>query len=405
MSARVWLVNPYDDLPWEGYRRGRYEWLAQTLASLGAEVTWWTSNFSHFDKRCRKPQPEELNLPYRLVQIPTRPYRNNVGLARVLNQRGYARGLLKTTLHGDETRPDIILASLPPIESAYVVCKLAKAYGSQLVIDVQDLWPDAFYLLLPRPLKPLIKLVSLPFRMQVRTALTCAELVLGNSKMCTDWAEKIAGQSLNMMVVPLAPDLACLRSLPPPDPSKRRPPDERWITYCGALGLSFDFDVILEAAKQLVNQVAGIRFLVIGEGPKKRMIDRSLKGLPDGLIQFTGGLSYEVAMGMVAQSEVALNTLVPGAPQAVSKKLFDYIGLGVPIVNSAEGEAWKFVNDHKIGLNYAAGNPQSLSESIATLLEDRDFWLKCKENLLNLAPNYNADDIYRDASKAILSLV
>ena len=49
----VWIVNPFDNLPLEGYRPQRYWLMAQAFAAAGHDVVYWTSDFSHANKAPR----------------------------------------------------------------------------------------------------------------------------------------------------------------------------------------------------------------------------------------------------------------------------------------------------------------------------------------------------------------
>ena len=41
-------------------------------------------------------------------------------------------------------RPDVIVASFPPIELAAAAVRLGRQFGVATVVDVRDLWPDVF---------------------------------------------------------------------------------------------------------------------------------------------------------------------------------------------------------------------------------------------------------------------
>jgi len=54
----IWIVNPFDPLPGEFFKPGRYATLADILIRNGYKVTWWSSNFFHatklIEKKCLK---------------------------------------------------------------------------------------------------------------------------------------------------------------------------------------------------------------------------------------------------------------------------------------------------------------------------------------------------------------
>jgi hypothetical protein len=60
-------------------------------------------------------------------------------------------------------------------------------------------------------------------------------------------------------------------------------------------------------------------------------------------------------------------------------KFYDYCAAGLAIINSLQGEVKDQINKRKLGLQYKAGNPLSLYESIEKL---SDYYLlrECKSN-------------------------
>ncbi|NQS89637.1 hypothetical protein HQ584_07610, partial [Patescibacteria group bacterium] len=86
----IWLVNPFDPLPGESLRPGRYAFMTELLANKGHKVTWWTSNFFHTAKSFREEVKE--NKPnLKIIQLPTPKYKNNIGFKRFWNHYVYAR--------------------------------------------------------------------------------------------------------------------------------------------------------------------------------------------------------------------------------------------------------------------------------------------------------------------------
>ena len=87
----VWIVNPFDNLPPEGYRPQRYWLMSRAFAEAGHQVTYWTSDFSHAHKAPRQLEQPVATGGFRLVLAPTKPYRANICLRigeRVLIELG-----------------------------------------------------------------------------------------------------------------------------------------------------------------------------------------------------------------------------------------------------------------------------------------------------------------------------
>ena len=152
----VWLVNPFDDIPGEGLPPLRYWTLARILAARGHDVTWWSSTWSHRRKAVRAVPlgiREDEGFSVRLVATP--PYARNVSLARLRSHRDFGRTFERLANESVASRqlerPDIILASLPPLEGPEAALRLARRMDATLVVDLMDVWPETFARLLPGP--------------------------------------------------------------------------------------------------------------------------------------------------------------------------------------------------------------------------------------------------------------
>ena len=95
---KVALVNPFDPLPGESVREGRYAAFARALAQAGHQVAWFSSDFSHTLKRPREPQAiaegcRQAGITAHLASAP--PYRQNVSLARLRSHAALAGAICR----------------------------------------------------------------------------------------------------------------------------------------------------------------------------------------------------------------------------------------------------------------------------------------------------------------------
>ena len=86
----VWIVNPFDNLPVEGYRPQRYWLMSEAFARAGHAVTFWTQDWSHAKKKRRavlNAQPSTFNL----VFVPVPEYGRNICLKRIWSHWRFAK--------------------------------------------------------------------------------------------------------------------------------------------------------------------------------------------------------------------------------------------------------------------------------------------------------------------------
>ena len=173
----VWIQNPFDNLPHEGFRKQRYWLMAEAFARAGHDVVYWTSDFSHATKRRRVLSEPVCSRGIELRLVPTRPYRRNVSLARVVSHRRYAKDWRR--LCEGAGRPDVVVSSFPTVSAAAAAVAVGRRAGAKVVIDVQDAWPETFERLVPRPLRGLARLALLPLRAKARRIFRDADVVTG----------------------------------------------------------------------------------------------------------------------------------------------------------------------------------------------------------------------------------
>ena len=102
-----------------------------------------------------------------------------------------------------------------------------------------------------------------------------------------------------------------------------------------------------------------------------------LQSLPHNGTTFHGRLSYKALEAELREQHVAVNAIRAKAPQSVTNKLCDYLGLGCPLLNSQEGEEVKGLLSKRLHRNYRAGDISSASKAIAEMIESprtREVW-------------------------------
>jgi len=369
----IWIVNPFDPLPGESLRPGRYAFIANMFSERGHKVTWWTSNFSHTGKkyRCKGTREKIINpnLTIRLLQTPS--YKNNVSFTRLYNHYIYGRRFETEAMKAKE-RPDIILASLPPIESAGAAIKIGRKLKSKVVIDIQDIWPDVYLFILPKCLKSMGKILLYRLFQKANTIYRNADALMAVSADYLKRGIMVCRNTKPSMLLHLGIDLKFYDSHKQSHGfflSKKA--EEIWITYIGTLGKTYDLDTVLESAIHFLDD-SNLKFIIAGDGPeyprlKKKVLEKNIHN-----IVFTGMLNYQDLVHLLGLSAVGLNAYAPDAPQTFPNKVFDYFAASLPVINSIPGELQRLLEENQAGFQYEAGNARSLVHAIEAMLKDKE---------------------------------
>lgn len=355
---QIWLVNPFDFLPGEQYRTGRYAYFAKMLSEAGHSVVWWTSAFSHFSKSYRRVSNLQSLFPYNikvnLLQAPS--YSKNISLRRLINHFLWAQSFYRLALCCKKA-PDVIIVSSPPLLSGRKAIQLGRKLLAKVIIDVQDMWPEAFAVALPRKIRGVGQIFLGPLRSLANSNYRDADAIIAVS---STYFERARGENRGI-VIPLGVELDGW-----PDPPKERPQSPFRITYIGSMGRSYDLDTILMVASELMT-IRDIVFTIAGEGIKKESLLKiaQQKGLAN--VELTGWLPYDEMIQLLQRSHIGLNPILPHSMISWPNKIFDYFAAGLPVISSVKGELESFIKNEGVGLYYEAGNVSSLKEAILAL--------------------------------------
>jgi len=322
----VWIQNPFDNLPGEGFRKMRYALMAEAFVRAGHDVVVWTSDFSHATKRSRALSGESQGgFEIRLVR--TMPYSRNVSFRRVASHLSYARRFEREAMRAvadGMARPALVVTSFPTISAAAASVGIARRLGARSVVDVQDAWPETFERILPR-------WTLAPLRAKARRVFGEADVVTG---VCDRYRELTGRGDYRRAYLGIEPGVR-------PEPPHSRT-GRRRIAYVGGVGRTYDLDTVGRAAESL-----GMDFVVAGGANYlgRRELEEFLSGCDVGVIP------------MRDDSWVGL-----------PNKLFDYAKAGLPVASSLGGETAALLGKYACGATYRAGDAASLADAVRSAL-------------------------------------
>lgn len=371
---RVWIWNPFDDIPGEGPPL-RYHTLCRVLADGGHEVTWWSADYSHRRKARRALDPDHAQRrSFALRLLPVRAYPRNVGPARFLSHRDYARGLWETASReirsGVCPSPDRIVVSLPPLGTAAPAFRLRRAHGCGVVLDVMDAWPETFARLLPGPtlFRRAVGAVLLgPLFRSARRAYRGADRISGVSRAYLALARR-RGARVPMHLCYHCSDIG-------PEPPARFPAkgEPLRLVYIGAMERTYDLPTVLDGMALLAAHGLPVTLDLAGGGSlEPHLRARAEHSGLTGVVSFRGSLDRAALDDLLLSANAGIVPMDPASGVAVPYKAADYAASGLPCLSCLGNELGDLLAEYDAGVPYTLGDAGSFAEAVQVLLRDPD---------------------------------
>ena len=380
MKKKILIIANFTKLPWE-QGNSRFPYIINLIDKEKYDVELVTSSFSHGEKRQRENKSNDMNLDYKITLIDEPGYKKNVSLKRFYSHYVFAKNVEKHL--GEIEKPDIIYCAVPSLDVAKVAAKFAENNDIKFVIDIQDLWPEAFKMVFNIPV--LSDIIFYPMKKTANYIYSKANSIVAVSKTYANRAAVVNKRFDKKLPVFLGTDLETF------DNAKKVheivwDDDVVRLAYIGTLGHSYDIKCIIDAIK-ILNQkgLKNILFIVMGDGPLKESFEAYSKE-NNVNCEFTGRLAYEEMIGRLCACDIAINSITKGAAQSIINKVGDYAASGLPVVNNQESKEYrKLVEDYQIGFNVENSNPQEMAEKIELLYKDKELRKRLGENNRKLA--------------------
>ena len=376
------IITHYTQIPGEK-GNSRFNYIAQKINKDDFVVEIVTSSFSHRLKAQRKTASLQLDdLGYQLTMLYEPGYKKNVSIKRFYSHNIMGKSL-KEYLR-KRKKPDVIYCAVPSLDVAYVAAKYAKKNNVKFIIDVQDLWPEAFKMVFNIPV--LSNLIFYPMERKANSIYSAPDEIIGVSKTYANRALKVNSKTKKAHVVYLGTELANFDKLAEENKFENKPDNEIWLAYVGTLGHSYDLICVMDALKILMDKgIKNIKFMVMGDGPLKEKFEKYARE-KNIYCHFTGRMNYGEMAGFLGSCDIAVNPINKGAEQSTINKNSDYAAAGLPVLNTQESKEYRdLVDEYKMGLNCNNSDSQDLADKLLKLYENENMRKEMGRNSRRLA--------------------
>lgn len=380
----------------DGKTNNRFAYLADMLADEH-DVEIVTSDFYHGTKSHFENKPEGFK--YKVTMLHEEKYTKNVSLKRFYSHFVWGKEVNKY-LKGRK-KPDVIYCAVPTLYASYKAARYCKKNGVKFIVDIQDLWPEAFKMVLRLPI--ISDIIFAPFTFLANGIYKRADEVVAVSDTYVERALRVNKKLNSGHTVYLGTRLETFDDNAKNNPVQK-PEGEIWLAYCGTLGASYDITCVLDALVILKERgITPPKFMVMGDGPRKDGFERYAKDRNIDAV-FTGRLPYAEMCGRLCACDITVNPITRGAAQSIINKHADYASSGLPVINTQEcAEYRNLVDDNRMGFNCKNNDAEDLADKLAQLLQDKELRAEMGKNARRCAEErFDRANSYKEIVDLIL---
>ena len=264
---------------------GRFMYLCKELSKEN-RVEIITSDFRHTAKKHKEPLVH--NWPFTITFLYEPGYKKNISIQRFVSHYAWGKEV-KKYLENRE-KPDVVYCAVPSLTAPYEAAKYCEKNDIRFIIDIQDLWPEAFKMVFDVPV--IGDILFAPFKHLVNEIYKRANVVCGVSETYVNRALKVNQKIKTGHVVFLGTSVETFDNNAKNNPVEK-PENELWLGYCGSLNSSYDLTVVFDALAILKKEGHNLpKFVILGTGEREADFKEYASNL-DLNCFFAGWLPYE----------------------------------------------------------------------------------------------------------------
>lgn len=363
-------------------KSSRYRTMAEVLCNAGYNVEVVSSSFRHQTKQQRDIEyTKTIESLYKVTLLHEPEYNKNVSLKRIYSHHCFAKEVTKYLK--TRKKPDLIICSVPSLSVGSAVTKFAKKNDIKIIIDIQDLWPEAFKMAVNIPV--VSDILFMPMMIQANKIYARADKVMAVSETYVKRGLEKNKKDEKGLSVFIGTDSKLVEEAIE-GKEITRTDNDFWVGYVGALGHSYDIPTVIDALKILKDKgYKNIVFKIMGEGV---LIDSFRKYATEAKVncEFTGFIEYGEMMASLMACDCAVNPIIGKSVSSIINKVSDYAMVGVPVINTQNSSEYReLLEKYECGINCDNGNAQAIAEAILKLYNDEQLRKTMGENSLKLA--------------------
>lgn len=304
----------------------------------------------------------------RIIRIPIIKYRGKGKWDYIFHYLSFMIMAIFTSLFRIGTKPDIVMASSPPLFVGVAGYIISKLKSSRFVLDIRDIWPDSAV---------------------VAGQLNRDSLLYKYAKEVEQWLYKRA-HLISCVAVPMAEYIASAvdrekvvvvyngvperylieSSLNYENRQELFCKDKINIVYVGNMGYCQNLRMVIESAKHIKEEgINDIVFHLVGEGVERAMLEYMKTEYALDNVIISGPVNKDKAIEIICNSSALFLQLKDDGimEKTIPSKVFDYMVGGKPILFGIQGEGRRILENIKGNIFFNPDSVESFTDALRNL--------------------------------------
>ena len=292
------------------------------------------------------------------------------------------------------SKPDIILAFEPNLFSIIPAYIYSKLRGGIVIRIVDDMWPELLYehkilksSLLKRILVSLAKFSYNYSKHIIPLNIEVKELIHNSYGINNDKIDVIS-HGIDESIFTF---------------TKKNRQKVFTLMYSGSLNTSYDFDIILNAAKNLKDK--NIQFIIRGKGKQLSYLQKQkIEFQIDNLIIDSSFVPVENLSSILSKADVLLVPMVKGDSinASLPTKILESQAIGRPIISCSSGAIGDYVQTTNSGINVNEGDFDGFLKAILKLESNEQLCQEFGQNGRNFIEKNHTFEIIGNTLSSII---
>ena len=340
MNKKIYLISQTESHLTQ--RGKRHPDLANFLYANGYDLEYFSSNFYHAEKiHFTNEQLEEANktIVYKLHLIKTISYFKNIGIRRIISNIQFSLKVYKN-LKKKNLNHSLIIVPSRPVEITYFLSKLKKRTNVEVLVDIRDVWPDAFNI----KNKFLKKGFEFYCNFFLKNKVNSFDKFIHTCPQFLDWLIRYSPDAKSLFI-PLGYNSERFQRLGSHSESDLVNTKINFV-YIGLLQYQIDILPFIKAMEK------DVRFTLTlygdnGEGERYNQVISYLSENNIDNVFVKGKLPQDKVGEILCIYDIGLMPMK--AKFAFPNKVFDYLAMSLPIFSIGKHDTSIFVSENKIG--------------------------------------------------------